>query len=313
MARVAKATRTNNEGCDGRGGRFGAGKRTLNKGEKVVIKLPAKYAKSDLCTKASATCKRVRITVSFAAPVSCWNGNSGKVVVEIFVREPKKSTPKPPAAKPADTTPVCTGGGIWNGVQCVMQSNTNATTQDARQACEAKVGGSWNGDQCVINITNNTSQVNSNEQTVVNVCSNVNSPGGVVHCDTTPPPPAQKCPDGRPVPKDGCDRPPVVNIMGGAAHTYVGGNVAIWIETSDPDGDAQTLEVVGDSFAHISGVIPSSVRWDGTACPSGKQCWRATLWGDKVGTAKVVASVTAGGKTVVSQPAYVPIKPDDFG
>lgn len=313
VARVVKATRTNNEGCNGRGGRFSAGKRTLNKGEKVVIKLPAKYAKSDLCTKASATCKRVRITVSFAAPVSCWNGNSGRVVVEILVREPKKSTPKPPAAKPTDTTPVCVGGGIWNGVQCVVQSNANETKQTAEQECSAIVNGTWNGSQCIIIQNNTTNQTNNNEQTVTNVCSNVNSPGGVVHCDTTPPPPAQKCPDGRPVPKDGCDRPPVVNIMGSPAHLYVGGNAYVWIEASDPDGDAVSVKVSASGAGTVAGLVPSAIRWNGTPCPTGKSCYRATAWaGGSPGAMTITATVTANGKSN-SDSATFPVKPDDFG
>lgn len=117
----------------------------------------------------------------------------------------------------------------------------------------------------------------------------------VNECDVPPPP---------------VDNAPQISCVF-PAHVYVGGNVYLWCEASDSDGDALSVNIIGDEFAHVSGVIPSSIRWDGTACPAGTTCYRATLWGDKVGTSHIVATVTAGGKSATSV-GDVPILVDEF-
>lgn len=117
----------------------------------------------------------------------------------------------------------------------------------------------------------------------------------VAKCDVPPPP---------------VDHAPQISCVF-PAHVFVGGNVYLWCEALDSDGDALSVNIIGDQYAHVSGVIPSSVRWDGTACPTGTSCYRATLWGDQVGTSHVVATVTANGKSATST-GDVPIMADQF-
>lgn len=108
------------------------------------------------------------------------------------------------------------------------------------------------------------------------------------------------------------DNAPVVNIMGSPAHLYVGGNAYIWIEASDPDGDAVSVQVSASGAGTVAGLVPSDVRWDGTPCPSGKSCYRATAWaGDTPGTLTITAKVTANGKSAADSVSF-PVKADEF-
>jgi hypothetical protein len=120
-----------------------------------------------------------------------------------------------------------------------------------------------------------------------------------VQCGSTPPP---------------VDRPPVVNIMGSPAHLYVGGNAYVWIEASDPDGDTVSVKVSASGAGTVAGLVPSAIRWDGTQCPAGKSCYRATVWASTTpGNLTVTATVTGGGKSGSPDSATFPVKPDDFG
>lgn len=108
------------------------------------------------------------------------------------------------------------------------------------------------------------------------------------------------------------DNAPVVNIMGSPAHLYVNGNAAIWIEAFDSDGDAVNVSVSASGAGWVAGLVPSDVRWDGTPCPSGKSCYRATAWaGATPGNMTVTATVTAGGKDA-SDSVTFPVVADDF-
>jgi hypothetical protein len=200
----------------------------------------------------------------------------------------------------------CKAGEVKDSAgNCVTQTNT------AEQNCKA-IGGTFNGATQLCTII----QINANcsNVTVVNGSGNVVSTSQEGNCNSSPPPPSNpKCPDGRPVPKDGCDRAPVVNIMGSPAHLYVSGNAYVWIEASDPDGDAVSVKVSAAGSGTVAGLVPVTIRWDGTPCPSGKKCFRATAWaGSTPGTMTITATVTAGGKSD-SDSATFPIKPDDFG
>lgn len=110
------------------------------------------------------------------------------------------------------------------------------------------------------------------------------------------------------------DTPPQISCTW---HPHVfekGGNVYGWCETIDPDGDTMSLNVEVDEetpYAHISGVVPSDVRWDGTPCPAGTKCWRFTIWGDSPGFARIIATVTAGGKSAVSR-GTIEVRKDEF-
>lgn len=109
------------------------------------------------------------------------------------------------------------------------------------------------------------------------------------------------------------DHAPSVSIMGSPAHLYTGGNAAIWIEAFDPDGDAVSVNVSASGAGTVAGLVEVNVRWDGTACPSGKKCYRATAWaGDTPGTLTITATVSANGTP--GQPATVsfPVKKDEF-
>jgi hypothetical protein len=88
----------------------------------------------------------------------------------------------------------------------------------------------------------------------------------------------------------------------------VNDQVYIYCVASDPDGDTLSVSITGNSFGHVSGVI-SSNQYNGEACPSGASCYRGTLWGDNVGTAHIVATVKANGKSD-SWSGDVPVKPD---
>jgi hypothetical protein len=116
------ATTMNNNGCDGAGGTFGAGTRVIEKGEHVVVRVPPKYGK-EVCSHPSSNCKKVRIVVSTGFPVSCWNKNTGRLEVYIWVHTPHhppkhhhhkcgchKNKPKPPP--PGGS---CNGNNVNNG------------------------------------------------------------------------------------------------------------------------------------------------------------------------------------------------------
>ncbi|MCB9820110.1 hypothetical protein H6796_02305 [Candidatus Nomurabacteria bacterium] len=118
----------------------------------------------------------------------------------------------------------------------------------------------------------------------------------VVECDTPPV----------------VDRKPVVNIMGSPAHLYVNGNGYVWIEASDPDGDPVSVKVSATGGT-ISGLVPVNVRWDGTACPTGKTCYRAQAWaGNTPGSMSVTATVEANGLAGESDTANLPVVADEF-
>ena len=85
---VAQAVTTNNNGCDGNGSVFGAGSRTLFKGETVVIKRPAQYAKADVRSTPTRGFRPIVVRVGTALPTSCWNLNNQRVIlVRIWVRK----------------------------------------------------------------------------------------------------------------------------------------------------------------------------------------------------------------------------------
>lgn len=111
-------------------------------------------------------------------------------------------------------------------------------------------------------------------------------------CISAPPPPGEDVP-----PQISCVYP---------AHVFTGGNVMIWCEAFDPDGDAVSINVISDNASgHISGTIVNTPttpvpRYDGAPCPTGITCSRSSFWGDMVGTARVTATVTANGKSSTS-------------
>jgi hypothetical protein len=202
----------------------------------------------------------------------------------------------------------CKAGEVRDSTgNCVTQTNT------AEQNCKA-IGGTFNGATQLCTII----QVNGNCSNiiVINGSGNTISNSQAGNCNSSPPP---SCPAGTTGVYPNCqpvkvDHPPVVNIMGSPAHLYVGGNAYVWIEASDSDGDAVSVKVSASGAGTVAGLVPSAVRWDGTPCPSGKSCYRATAWaGSTPGSMTVTATVTAGGKSGEPDSATFPVKPDDFG
>jgi hypothetical protein len=130
------ATAMSNNGCDGAGGTFGAGTRVIEKGEHVVVRIPPKYGK-EVCRHPSSNCKKIRIVVNTAFPVSCWNKNTGRLEVWIWIRKPhhvrpphhphhkhphhkhKHHKPKPPS------TGSCNGNNTNNGNGSAGNCNVN--------------------------------------------------------------------------------------------------------------------------------------------------------------------------------------------
>ncbi len=93
IGKVKHSTTTDNTGCDGNGGTFGAGSRELRKGEEVAVRPPAKIGNS-ACKHPNPKCKPVTITANSVFPVSCWNFNGGTVVVVIWVHKQHKFHPR---------------------------------------------------------------------------------------------------------------------------------------------------------------------------------------------------------------------------
>lgn len=117
------------------------------------------------------------------------------------------------------------------------------------------------------------------------------------------------------------DRPPVISIIGGAAHVYENGAVYVYIEASDPDGDEVNLRMsdllLSGVSGHFAGLVERNVRYDGTPLPAGVKAWRVTLWSDGgIGNVTVSATVRSIGVSQIEQTATdsltIPVRKDDF-
>lgn len=227
-----------------------------------------------------------------------------KTTRHVVIKKIKKPGPECPCKPPA----VCDIG-------FVMNANGNCVQQ--RQDCSA--GNHWDDSQqaCVQNDCGNVTVINGDNNTVNQGgnCNNNPPPTCEQQGNCPPPPPPPTCPDGRPVPSNGdCDRAPQISVVW-PPHVLKGGSQAVWIEASDPDGDSLATpnftSTDSTQYAHVASVVPVDVRWDGTQCPTGVSCYRGTLWGDQVGFAHFVATVTAGGKSAAVN-GTVEVKPDTF-
>src|SRR5580658_2655455 len=114
---VIRSTTTANHGCDGHGGVYPVGGRTLYTGETVAVKVPARYA-GRACAAGTTGCQAVVIVARVVLPTNCWNLNTGTIPVLVHVRpahhKPKpKPKPKPKVAKPAASAALsCSAGGV---------------------------------------------------------------------------------------------------------------------------------------------------------------------------------------------------------
>jgi hypothetical protein len=207
-----------------------------------------------------------------------------------------------PQGQTRNTQGTCVAVAVACKADEVKDAAGNCVTQtvSVEQACKAK-GGTWDTvtQTCtVIVVVGNCSNI-----VVTNGSGNVvsSSQGGNCNTNTQPPPPP-------PV-----DHPPVVNIMGGPAHFYVKGNGMILTESSSPSGSEASIQIISATGGTVAGLVPVNVRWDGTPCPSGKKCFRATAWAGSVpGFFTIKVGVTANGKSDEDSHAFE-IKPDDFG
>ena len=199
-------------------------------------------------------------------------------------------------------------------------------SQSAEQECKLQ-GKFWNSEvrQCEIiqvQVVCGVVVVNGGTVNTGDIC-----PTKTPSCEETntcpiPPPPPPKCPDGRPVPENGdCDRAPSITItsiphlMAPNAEGRGAENGFVYMETSDPDGDVQNadVEVVsGGEFANWTSLIETNQRWNQDPCPSGKTCWRFTLWAKAPGNFQFRGIVSAGGKTVKSAISTVEVQPFQF-
>lgn len=114
---------------------------------------------------------------------------------------------------------------------------------------------------------------------------------------TTPPPPV--------------DNPPSIEAKGSPAHLYVNGNAAVFFEAWDPDGDSISVKVSATGGT-VAGLVEVGTRWNGTPCPTGRTCYRATAWaGSNPGTMTITATVTAKGKNDTVTVSF-PVVADEF-
>ncbi|HEY1689656.1 MAG TPA: hypothetical protein VGF95_12425 [Solirubrobacteraceae bacterium] len=88
LGAVVKRVVTENHGCEGVGEWFSVGPRTLNVGEPVGVRVPAKL-RTRLCAHARSGCKRVAFDAHVVFPINCWNPNFGSVRVALYVHKPK--------------------------------------------------------------------------------------------------------------------------------------------------------------------------------------------------------------------------------
>jgi hypothetical protein len=284
---VSRNTWVNNFTCTG--GRFkGVGRKFLHKG--YVLWVPAKSIHGHF--------------VSQALQSLCGNKATGHIPIVVPHKKHKKKVVKKTVTTPAQV--VCPANStlvmlVNSGLACQANSSSETSSESASVANDCK-GPNYNSSQCqttIIQITyQNTIQINANcSQVTVNFSNGdqtvtyYDNDGNVISqaiCSTvvTQPPPPQEH-----APQISCVFPP---------HIYVGGSQAMFCEASDSDGDALSVNVVGDSFAHAASTVTVDVRWDGSGCPSGITCYRTTLWGDNVGWTHLTATVTANGASSTS-------------
>jgi hypothetical protein len=292
VGEVVTATVTDNEGCDGAGNTFGAGKRTLRKDEQVVVRSPARFG-SSVCQHRSKQCRAVTITVKVALPASCWNRNKGTIKVRIWIKKShhgKKPTKKVRPKKPCncESTPPA------------QTPSTNCSGNTTNNGNNEGLGGNAQGGNCSTNVN----------------CTANGSPGAVVCSPVIIPPTPTPTPTPTPAPNP----KPAPVCYGSKAHLQTGGDDFLWCEVVPPSGSTSITgervdKVSGPSDAYVNGLTPSDVRWDGTPCPSGTKCYKSHMWagqttGDFVIRFTVSATFPGGtpNPTTGSTDVTVPIR-----
>ena len=226
LAKSNRSFRAVDYGC--RGGKlFSVGTRPYGKGKAVFVVLPKAYAKGDVRTSPKKGYVRKVITVKVIGLSDCGNPVRGTTTVVVYVKK-TKTTPKPPATKPAATCDNSQSSTSNSGAAC--QSNTSSqtataeTTQSGKQDCEAR-GGTWtNSSVCQITnisttvINQTTIQVNANCSKVIIAYGDGSSVtqwrdggGNTVtesYCSSTTVTPPPTCPSGTTGTYPNCQTPP---------------------------------------------------------------------------------------------------------
>lgn len=320
VAKIAKAVKTNNSGCDGHGHTFGAGKRTLYKGEKVAVKRPANVAKSDVCTNSHSGCKPLPFSVTFVLPASCWNGNYA-VTIKVVIWVKKGKAPSKGKSKSKTQKQTQNGnaplGSCAGTIVTLPSGQTICQMQVQSQSNKTDQSGTTSGQGSpVINVNNNVQVENQNqngnenntggntqtqEQQQIQACALANGQWNTVthNCDhPTPPPPGctSNC-----TPQQPTDHPPVITAYW-PPHIYVNDTQKVYFEAIDQDGDPFGAPTITSSNTNskITGIKEVPYRYDNTACPSGWTCFEGTLWGVQTGSTVFTATVNAGGKSASS-------------
>jgi hypothetical protein len=123
---VRRSAVTANHGCDGHGGVFSVGGRTLYAGETVGVKMPARL-QARACAGPAPGCVAVAIVAHVVFPTNCWNLNSGGVAVLVYVHRQKPKQRKPKRPDPAASVAFsCSAGGV-----VVSLSNGRSATESA--------------------------------------------------------------------------------------------------------------------------------------------------------------------------------------
>jgi uncharacterized protein YbjQ (UPF0145 family) len=334
MGEVAQATWMKNRGCSG-GRYFNAKNRLLTKGEKAATRRPANIEPRKVCVPHAKGCKRITIVVRKAFPTSCWNGDSNRVLMWLWVRSPSKPVkPKHPVKKLVSATATATvtipvaasaASAASSAAAAACPGNTAAAASAASAASATVVASvSASVTETATGATYKKAykkaydkalkEANKRAQELaadaVASAASAASSAAAASCSVTTPPPVTP-PPANPQPAPVC--------FGSAAHLQVGGDVFLYCEVVVPSGATiagETMQKVsGPSDATVNGLIPSDVRWDLTPCPAGRQCYRAHLWagstlGDLVVEFKVSAIFSTGSTTNGSTEVTVPIRPE---
>lgn len=133
-----------------------------------------------------------------------------------------------------------------------------------------------------------------------------------------PPTPTPVPPNPTPTPVPSVDHPPHVDVFNTPAHMYVNGVFYVFIEAYDEDGDAVSVSTSASGSGTITLPTPVDVRWDNTACPIGKKCFRARVQASSTpGSLTLVFTVnstgTSGQPKSETKSVTLPVVPDDFG
>lgn len=147
---------------------------------------------------------------------------------------------------------------------------------------------------------------------------------------TPAPAPTTPTPAPTPTPQAPEDRWPTItmtvppHIYAKSATSTTNPNQVMFLETSDADNEPQSVDIgfldeegypmPSSPFLQINSIISIPTRWDGSPCPAGITCWRASLWGLNPGWQTIIGLVTAGNGFGSTLPYRIEVRQDEgFG